>query len=44
MSIYAIACPEARADDERIAAFRHWLRTEAEAEGVVPIHRPHAAE
>ena len=44
MPIYAIACPEARADDPRIAAFRHWLRAEAEAEGVVPGRLPHAAE
>lgn len=44
MSIYAIACPEARADEEKIAAFRQWLRTEAEAEGVLPEHPPQAAE
>ncbi|GGL91464.1 transcriptional regulator GcvA [Pseudooceanicola nanhaiensis] len=44
MSIYAIACPEARADEEKIAAFRQWLRTEAEAEGVLPKHLPQAAE
>ncbi|SFE65043.1 LysR substrate-binding domain-containing protein [Roseivivax sediminis] len=44
MSIYAIATPEARADDERIAAFRYWLRAEAEAEGVVPELLPEAAE
>jgi len=44
MSIYAIATPEDRAEDERIAAFRHWLRAEAEAEGVVPENLPHAAE
>lgn len=44
MSIYAIACPEERADDPRIAALRHWLRTEAEAEGLVPEHLFHAAE
>jgi len=44
MSIYAIACPEARADEPRIAAFRRWLRTEAESEGVTPDRIPHAAE
>lgn len=44
MSIYAIATPEDRADDKRIAAFRHWLRAEAEAEGVVPENLPQAAE
>lgn len=44
MSIYAIACPEARADEPRMAAFRRWLRTEAESEGVTPDQIPHAAE
>ncbi|WP_323766406.1 LysR substrate-binding domain-containing protein [Marinovum sp.] len=44
MSIYGVACPDARADEARIAAFRHWLRAEAEAEGVVPQHLPQAAE
>lgn len=44
ISIYAIACPEARAEEARIAAFRHWLRAEAEAEGVVPERLFHAAE
>lgn len=44
MSIYAIACPEARADDPRIAAFRHWLRAEAAAEGVMPEQLHEAAE
>ncbi|SLN11519.1 Glycine cleavage system transcriptional activator [Roseivivax jejudonensis] len=44
MSIYAIATPEARAGDARLAAFRRWLRAEAEADGVVPEPRPHAAE
>jgi len=44
MSIYAIACPEARADEPRIAAFRRWLRAEAESEGVTPDQIPHAAE
>ena len=44
LPIYAIACPEPRAHDPRIAAFRHWLRAEAEAAGVVPQHLPRAAE
>lgn len=44
IAIYAIACPEARAHEPRIAAFRRWLRAEAEAEGVVPLNRPQAAE
>lgn len=44
MSIYAIACPEARADAPRLAAFRHWLRAEAAAEGVLPGHPSQAAE
>jgi LysR family glycine cleavage system transcriptional activator len=43
-SIYAIACPEAHADEPRIAAFRHWLRAEAAADGVTPDHFPYAAE
>ncbi|KAA9010530.1 LysR substrate-binding domain-containing protein [Histidinibacterium aquaticum] len=44
MSIYAVACPEARADDARISEFRRWLRAEAEAEGVVPQPLYQAAE
>lgn len=44
MSIYAVACLETRADEPRIAAFRRWLRAEAEAEGVMPGDIPHAAE
>ena len=44
MSIYAVACPKARADEPRMAAFRRWLRTEAESEGVTPDRIPHAAE
>lgn len=44
MSIYAIACLETRADEARIAAFRNWLRADAEAEGVVPEHPNQAAE
>ncbi|RBI69894.1 LysR family transcriptional regulator [Roseovarius sp. TE539] len=44
MSIYAIACPEIRADDPRIAAFRHWLRAEAAAEGIMPQQLHEAAE
>ena len=44
MSIYAIACPETRADDPRIAAFRHWLRAEAAAEGIMPQQLHEAAE
>ncbi|KJS43177.1 MAG: LysR family transcriptional regulator [Roseovarius sp. BRH_c41] len=44
MAIYAIACPEARADDARIAAFRNWLRAEAAAEGVMPEQLHSAAE
>lgn len=35
-AIYAVACPDYRADEPRIAAFRHWLRAQAEADGVVP--------
>jgi len=44
MAIYAVACLETRADEPRIAAFRRWLRAEAEAEGVMPGDIPHAAE
>ena len=44
MAIYAIACPEARADEPRIAAFRHWLRAEAMADGVMPKQPSHAAQ
>lgn len=44
ISIYAIACPEARAEEPRISAFRYWLLSEAEAEGVTPGHMPRAAE
>ena len=44
MAIYAIATPQAKAEQPRIAAFRHWLRREAEAEGVVPQHHTEAAE
>jgi len=44
MAIYSVACPEARADEPRIAAFRAWLRAEAEAEGVLPAGHPQAAE
>lgn len=44
MSIYSIACLETRADDHRIAEFRHWLTSEAVAEGVAPIHSTKAAE
>ena len=34
MTIYSIACLETHADDDRIAEFRHWLSSEAAAEGV----------
>jgi len=44
MAIYSVACQEARADEPRIAAFREWLRGEAEAEGVLPAGQPQAAE
>lgn len=44
MAIYSVACQEARADEPRIAAFREWLRGEAEAEGVLPVGQPQAAE
>ena len=44
MAIYAIATPQAKAEQPQIAAFRHWLRREAEAEGVVPQHHTEAAE
>jgi len=44
MAIYSVACQEARADEPRIAAFREWLRGEAEAEGVLPAGQPEAAE
>ena len=43
-SIYAIACPQSRMHDPRIAAFRHWLRAEAEAEEVIPLCSAQAAE
>ncbi len=36
MAIYAVACLEGRADEDRISAFRSWLRAEAAAEGVLP--------
>ncbi len=44
MTIYSVSCPEARADEPRIAAFRAWLRTEAEAGRVLPEHHTEAAE
>lgn len=44
MAIYSVACQEARADEPRIAAFREWLRGEADAEGVLPVGQPQAAE
>ncbi|MEY8842856.1 LysR substrate-binding domain-containing protein [Cribrihabitans sp. XS_ASV171] len=44
MSIYAVACPETRAGEPEIAAFRAWLRAEAEAEGVLPEYYRPAAE
>ena len=44
MAIYSVACQEARADEPRIAAFREWLRGEAEADGVLPAGQPEAAE
>lgn len=44
MTIYAVACPEARAGEPRIAAFRDWLRAEAEAEGAVPDSVSQVAE
>jgi LysR family transcriptional regulator, glycine cleavage system transcriptional activator len=44
MAIYSVACQVARAEEPRIAAFRRWLRAEAEAEGVLPEHRQLAAE
>jgi LysR family glycine cleavage system transcriptional activator len=44
IAIYSVACQEARADESRIAAFRAWLRAEAEAEGVLPAGHPQAAE
>ncbi len=43
-TIYAIASPVSRADEPRIAAFRHWLRAEAEAEGVIARQHSQAAE
>jgi LysR family glycine cleavage system transcriptional activator len=44
MAIYSVACQEARAEEPRIAAFRQWLRAEAEREGVLPEHHHKAAE
>ena len=44
MVIYSVACQEARAEEPRIAAFRRWLRAEAEMEGVLPEHPRMAAE
>ncbi len=44
IAIYSVACQEARAEEPRIAAFRRWLRAEAEAEGVLPELRQRAAE
>lgn len=44
MAIYSVACQEARANEPRIAAFREWLRGEADAEGVLPVGQPQAAE
>ena len=44
MAIYSVTCQVARAEDPRIAAFRRWLRAEAEAEGVLPEHHRMAAE
>jgi len=44
MSIYSIACPEEQANDARIAAFRHWLLAEAQAEEVMPKNMSRAAE
>ncbi len=44
MAIYSVACLEARASEPRIAAFRDWLRTEAEAEGVIPALQCSAAD
>ncbi len=44
VSIYAVACPASRADDPQIAAFRSWLRAEADAEGVLPSDYRPAAE
>ncbi|HUE46713.1 MAG TPA: LysR substrate-binding domain-containing protein [Aestuariivirgaceae bacterium] len=44
MVIYSVACQVARAEEPRIAAFRRWLRAEAETEGVLPEHPRKAAE
>lgn len=44
VAIYAMACQDSRADEPRIAAFRHWLRAEANAEGVLPASHRQAAE
>ena len=44
MAIYSVACQVARAEEPRIAAFRRWLRAEAETEGVLPEHHQSAAE
>lgn len=44
MSIYSVTCQLARAEEPRIAAFRHWLRAEAAAEGVLPEQIRAAAE
>lgn len=37
MAIYAVACQETRADEPRIAAFRRWIRDEAQADGAFPL-------
>ncbi len=38
VAIYAVACPVSRSAEPRIAALRRWLRAEARAEGVLPVH------
>ncbi len=44
MNIYSVACQDARADEPRVAAFRQWLRAEAETEAVLPACYREAAE
>jgi len=44
MAIYSVTCLETCSDEPRIAAFRHWLRAEAEIEGVLPQRHQAAAE
>src|SRR6056297_3799546 len=44
MVIYAFACQQSRVHEPRIAAFRSWLRSQADLAGVLPHHNTVAAE